>query len=52
MEKSDYVAAGGLVVWFVGLLDSYTFGSDFAVPLVAVGIFVFAMGLGMRIRGL
>jgi len=52
MNKSDYVTGIGLLFWFIGLADSYTIRSDAALVFVAMGIFAFAMGLGMRIRGL
>ncbi len=51
MEKSDYVTGAGLVIWFIGLLDAYSIGAGISVPLVSVGIFTFAMGIGLRIRG-
>jgi hypothetical protein len=52
MEKSDYVTAVGLVIWFIGLLDAYYLKVGISLPLVSVGIFTFAMGIGLRIRGL
>ena len=52
MNRSDYVTAFGLVLWFIGLADSYTFRSDASLIFVTVGTFTFAMGVGMRVRGL
>ena len=52
MQKSDYVTGTGLILWFIGLLDGYSFRSGISLPFVSVGIFVFAMGVGLKIRGL
>jgi hypothetical protein len=52
MNRSDYVTALGLILWFIGLADSYTIKSDAALIFVTMGIFAFAMGVGMRVRGL
>ena len=52
VNRSDYVTALGLILWFIGLADSYTIRSEAALIFVTMGIFAFAMGVGMRVRGL
>jgi len=50
-QGSDYMIVSGVVLWLIAFADLSIFHYDIFNILLGTGMFIIAMGIGMRIRG-